>query len=401
MLKGKNVLIGVSGSIAAYKIPFLVRLLVKRGCRVRVMMTRAAASFVSPLTLSTLTDYKVDTDFFDLDAPGDGWVNHVDLGLWADVLILAPVTSNTLSKLAIGKSDNLLTATFMSSRCPVFFAPAMDLDMYYNGATQKNIKTLQSRGYYLIPSESGALASGLEGEGRMAEPENIVASVVRELRANLPLSGKCVLINAGPTREPIDPVRFIGNRASGKMGYELARAALERGADVHFVLGPTDVLFDTDGMQVYRVETTTEMYKQCAELFPISDVSIFTAAVSDYKPKKSFDQKVKKTGDGLSIELVPTVDILKTLARQKKPGQIVVGFALETENLLANARKKLNTKNADVIVCNVAGSGTGFAHDTNEVWLLKKDGNEHHIPLAPKHEIAKELWTYIINTTSE
>ncbi len=395
VLKGKNVLIGVSGSIAAYKIPFLVRLLVKRGCKVRVMMTRAATSFVSPLTLATLTEYKVDTDFFDSNAPGDGWVNHVDLGLWADVLILAPVSSNTLSKLATGKSDNLLTATFMSSRCPVFFAPAMDLDMYHNGATQDNIQKLQDRGYHLIPSESGELASGLEGEGRMAEPENILSSVESVLLSDLPLSGKTVLINAGPTREPIDPVRFIGNRASGKMGYELARVAQALGADVHFVLGPTDVSFDLNGLNVYRVETTKEMYEQCAALFPQSDVSVFTAAVSDYKPSTTFQQKVKKTDANLSIDLTPTVDILKTLAHRKNDGQCVVGFALETENLMANAKKKLHTKNADFIVCNVAGNGTGFAHDTNEVWLLEKEGGEHHIPFASKHEIATELWKHI------
>lgn len=400
ILKGKNILIGVSGSIAAYKIPFLVRLLAKKGCYVRVMMTKSAASFVSPLTLATLTEHSVDTEFFDRDAPEDGWVNHVDLGLWADVLILAPVTSNTLSNLASGKSDNLLSAAFMSSRCPVFFAPAMDLDMYHNGATRANISTLEQRGYYLIPSESGELASGLEGEGRMAEPEHIISAVEKQLIAVAPLNGKTVMINAGPTREPIDPVRFIGNRASGKMGYWLARTAASLGADVHFVLGPTDTPFDFNGLNVHRVESTEEMYNACTHWFSKSDVAIFTAAVADYKPKTTFDQKVKKTDATLQIDLTPTIDILKTLGHQKRVDQLVVGFALETENLLDNARKKLHTKNADLIVCNTVGSGTGFAHDTNEVWLLDKRGGEHHFPIMAKHELAQELWNHIIEILS-
>lgn len=397
VLKGKKILIGVSGSIAAYKIPFLVRLLVKKGCEVRVMMTRPATSFVSPLTLSTLTDYPVDVDFFDYEKPHKGWVNHVDLGLWADVLILAPVTSNTLSKLASGKSDNLMTATFMSSRCPVFFAPAMDLDMYHNEATKTNIEALVSRGYHLIPSESGELASGLEGEGRMAEPENILSAVESKLSELLPLKGKKVMINAGPTKEPIDPVRYIGNHATGKMGYALAEEAAKLGADVHFILGPTDTAFDFEGMQVTRVVSADEMYEACAHVFPKVDIAIFSAAIADYKPKETFAQKVKKTDADMHIALVPNIDILKTLGHNKQEGQTVIGFALETENLIDNARKKLHTKNADYIVCNVSGEHTGFAHDTNEVWILSEGKEEVHFPLKDKSLLASELWAYFID----
>ncbi|MCH8545464.1 MAG: bifunctional phosphopantothenoylcysteine decarboxylase/phosphopantothenate--cysteine ligase CoaBC [Cryomorphaceae bacterium] len=396
VLKGKKILIGVSGSIAAYKIPFLVRLLVKKGCEVRVMMTRPATSFVSPLTLSTLTNHSVDVDFFDHEKPQKGWVNHVDLGLWADVLILAPVTSNTLSKLASGKSDNLLTATFMSSRCPVFFAPAMDLDMYHNEATKSNIEALVSRGYHLIPSESGELASGLEGEGRMAEPEHILLAVESKLSESLPLLGKKVMINAGPTKEAIDPVRYIGNHATGKMGHALAKEAAKLGADVHFILGPTDTAFDLEGMQVTRVVSADEMYEACADIFPKVDIAIFSAAIADYKPKEIFAQKVKKSDADMHIALVPNIDILKTLGHKKQERQTVIGFALETENLIDNARKKLHTKNADFIVCNVSGEHTGFAHDTNEVWILSEDKEEIHFPLKDKSLLATDLWAYFI-----
>ena len=393
-LNGRKVLIGISGSIAAYKIPMLVRLLVKQGCTVRVVMTHAATDFVSPLTLSTLTDHSVEVDFFDEKAPEKGWNNHVEMGLWADLMIIAPVSSNTLAKMATGQSDNLLLATFMSAKCPVYFAPAMDLDMYKNGATAENIQTLIKRGCLCIPSESGELASGLVGEGRMAEPENILSFVLEHLKSTSPLRDKKVMVNAGPTREAIDPVRFIGNHASGKMGYALAAEAARLGAEVHLILGPTDIPFDFSGIHVTRVQSAAEMYEACAQVFPSADIAIFSAAVADYRPVSISGQKIKKSSDTMEIKLEPTVDILKTLGNKKRDGQMVVGFALETENLKENATKKLHTKNADFIVSNIAGSGTGFAHDTNEVTVLGQNGSEQHFPLTEKTTLAKALWIY-------
>jgi phosphopantothenoylcysteine decarboxylase / phosphopantothenate---cysteine ligase len=309
-------------------------------------------------------------------------------------MIIAPVSSNTLSKMVTGQSDNLLLATFMSAKCPVYFAPAMDLDMYKNGATAKNIQTLIDRGCLCIPSESGELASGLVGEGRMAEPENILTFILEHLKSTLPLRGKKVMVNAGPTREAIDPVRFIGNHASGKMGYALAAEAVRLGAEVHLILGPTDIAFDFSGMKVTRVQSAADMYAICAEDFPASDIAVFSAAVADYRPVSVSDQKIKKSSDVLEIKLEPTVDILKTLGNKKRDNQMVIGFALETESLKENATKKLHTKNADFIVSNVAGSDTGFAHDTNEVTVLGKDGSEQHFPLTEKTILAKALWTY-------
>ncbi|MCC5916705.1 MAG: bifunctional phosphopantothenoylcysteine decarboxylase/phosphopantothenate--cysteine ligase CoaBC [Cryomorphaceae bacterium] len=398
VLQGKKVLLAVSGSIAAYKAPMLVRLLVKKSCVVRVVLTKSAADFVSPLTLSTLTDAPVEVDFFNRESPEKGWSNHVDMALWADLMIIAPVSSNTLSKMASGQSDNLLLAAFMSAKCPVYFAPAMDLDMYKNEATKENIEKLISRGYHCIPSESGELASGLVGEGRMAEPENIVAFVEQSLIDQQPLRGKTVMVNAGPTREAIDPVRFIGNHASGKMGHALATEAARLGAKVHLILGPTGIPFDYSGMKVTHVESTQEMYEACAAIFPDADLAVFSAAVADYRPAKRHEQKVKKSEANLEISLEPTVDILKTLGHQKKSEQIVIGFALETENAIEYATKKLHTKNADFIVCNVAGEHTGFAHDTNEVTVIAKDESQAHFPLTEKTQLAKYLWNHFIKS---
>lgn len=396
MLHGKKVLVGISGSIAAYKIPMLVRLLIKQGAEVRVVMSKAATDFVSPLTLSTLTDYPVAVDFFDADAPQNGWNNHVEMGLWADLLVVAPVSSNTLSKMASGQSDSLLPAVFMSAKCPIYFAPAMDLDMYRNEATQKNIALLVERGYLCIPSEFGELASGLVGEGRMAEPENILEFIVSHLRSKSPLHGKRILITAGPTYEAIDPVRFIGNHSSGKMGYALARAAVNLGAEVDLVLGPTQLAFDFKGMNVHRVISAHEMYMAAERFFEFADYSVFAAAVADYRPKEVYSSKIKKTQEHLQIDLEKTVDILKTLAHQKSEKQIVIGFALETEDREKYALEKLHTKNADYIVSNSPGKGTGFASDTNEVVVYGRDKSTQHFSQRDKMQLAIDLWEYFV-----
>lgn len=397
MLAGKKVLVGISGSIAAYKIPILVRLLIKAGAEVRVVMTKAATDFVSPLTLSTLTDYPVAVDFFDSEAPEKGWNNHVEMGLWADYFIVAPVSSNTLSKMATGQSDSLLPAVFMSAKCPVYFAPAMDLDMYKNEATKSNIRVLEERGYRCIPSESGELASGLVGEGRMAEPENILVFLENDIRSRSPLFGKKVMITAGPTHEAIDPVRFIGNHSTGKMGYALASAARDLGADVHLILGPTQLSFNSKGMSVYHVVSAAEMFSQAERLFSEMNYAIFAAAVADYKPKLVEEQKIKKAQEVLQIELEKTVDILHTLAHRKSPNQVVVGFALETHNQEEYSLKKLHTKMADFIVSNTPGKDTGFGSDTNEVVLYSKNQSPIRLSLKDKLQLAKELWGYFIS----
>jgi phosphopantothenoylcysteine decarboxylase/phosphopantothenate--cysteine ligase len=397
MLAGKKVLVGISGSIAAYKIPILVRLLIKAGAEVRVVMTKAATDFVSPLTLSTLTDYPVAVDFFDADAPEKGWNNHVEMGLWADYFIVAPTSSNTLSKMASGQSDSLLPAVFMSAKCPVYFAPAMDLDMYKNEATISNIRLLEERGYRCIPSESGELASGLVGEGRMAEPENIMTFLENDIRKRSPLFGKKVMLTAGPTHEAIDPVRFIGNHSTGKMGHALAVAARDLGADVHLILGPTQVSFNTQGIRVYNVVSASDMFDQAEKLFPDMDYAIFAAAVADYRPKHVQDKKIKKAHDVLTIELEKTVDILQTLAHRKSENQVVIGFALETHDQEENSLKKLHTKKADFIVSNTPGKGTGFGSDTNEVVLYTHNADAVRLSLKDKLQLANELWDYFIN----
>jgi phosphopantothenoylcysteine decarboxylase/phosphopantothenate--cysteine ligase len=395
MLQGKKIIIGITGSIAAYKIPYLIRLLKKEGAEVQVVMTPFAKEFVTPLTLATLSGRPVLTDFFDKN---DGsWHSHVDLGLWADLVLVAPLSANTMAKMATGVADNFLLTVLLSAKCPVWFAPAMDLDMYRHPTTQKNIKTLQSFGYHLIEPTEGELASGLKGFGRLEEPEVIFSVLKEALSPSSPFKGKKVLVSAGPTYEPIDPVRFIGNRSSGLMGIELAKAFADRGAEVHLVLGPSGYEVAYPSVQVTRIQTAEEMHRQVTTFFDDADITVMAAAVADFTPEKSHEEKIKKEDGMDSIRLVPTKDILKELGGKKKDHQILVGFALETENETRNALKKLSSKNLDMIVLNsLKDEGAGFGYQTNKVKLLTP-GKEFEISLKLKSEIAKDIVTFMEN----
>lgn len=394
MLTGKKIILGITGSIAAYKAAFLVRLLVKSGAEVRVVTTRSALDFVTPLTLSTLSNQPVYSEFLKNEA-GE-WVNHVEMGLWADLLVIAPTSANTLAKMAQGLCDNLLMAIYLSARCPVMFAPAMDLDMYKHPSTQANIQKLISFGNLLIPPGTGPLASGLSGEGRMAEPEEIHSLLEAYFHKELPLQGKTALITAGPTYEPIDPVRFIGNRSSGKMGYALAKALHEAGANVHLVSGPTHLPCPAEGIHLVRVESASEMHAAAMQIFPTAQLAIFAAAVADYSPEEVANEKIKKSAGKMEIKLQPTQDILATAGAMKRNDQYIVGFALETQNELHNAKQKLTRKKANLIVLNsLKDQGAGFGHDTNKVSLVASD-SLIEIPLAPKDEIARQIVEYII-----
>lgn len=397
MLSGKKVLLGVSASIAAYKSAFIVREFIKAGAEVRVVLTPASLDFVTPLTLSTLSKNEVHVHFTNPHKETAVWTNHVDLGLWADLMVIAPATGNTLAKMANGAGDNLLLATYRSAKCPVYFAPAMDLDMYKHPATKDCIEKLISFGNKFIKPGIGELASGLEGEGRMAAPEDIRLFVENDLLAQAPLHGKVVLVNAGPTYEPIDAVRFIGNHSTGKMGVAIARAAADLGAQVHLVLGPTVFPHQTNGLQVSHVNTAVEMLEACAKLFTKANIAIFTAAVADYQPASTAHHKMKKGAGELQITLVPTPDILSTLAATKKAHQKVVGFALETHNEMAYAQGKLKRKNLDYIVLNSLNDpGAGFGFDTNKVTIINKELEITALPLQSKEETAKALWNYLL-----
>ncbi len=400
MLEGKKVLLGVTAGIAAYKSAFLVRLLVKAGAEVKVVLTPEAKDFVTPLTLSTLSKNPVLSQFTNEEDENAVWNNHVDLGLWADLFIIAPVTANTMSKMANGTSDNLLLATYLSAKCPVYFAPAMDLDMYKHGSTKANIDTLLSYGNKMIPAGSGELASGLVGEGRMAEPEEIVAFVEDDIRNNSPLSGKTFLITAGPTYEKIDPVRFIGNHSSGKMGYSIAETAARNGAKVILVSGPSHLSVSHPNIDLIRVTSAEQMYNAAHKHYANVDVAIASAAVSDYRPKNVVDKKIKKKDASLDIELEPTKDILKSLGELKKQ-QFLVGFALETDNELENAKGKLARKNLDMIVLNsLNDKGAGFKHDTNKVTLIDKNNKIEEFELKSKEEVAVDIINKIISSIS-
>ncbi len=390
MLKGKKILIGITGSIAAYKIPFLVRLLKKAGAEVQIILTPAARDFVTPVTLSTLSERPVLIDFFDKQ---DGsWHSHVNLGLWADLFLVAPLSANTMAKMATGIADNLLLTTVLSARCPVLFAPAMDLDMYRHPATEENISKLKSFGYQMIESAEGELASGLKGMGRLEEPEKIFEIIRDVLVPQSVLRNKKVLVTAGPTYEPVDPVRFIGNFSSGKMGVEIARAFAASGAEVNLVLGPSEIAVDDPAIHVSRVTTAEEMYNRCMEFFPGSDITVMAAAVADYTPAKPAAQKMKKSKGNITIGMKPTKDILAMMGSQKKPGQILVGFALETDNEKNNALKKLKNKNLDLIVLNsMKDEGAGFGHATNKVLLIPAKGTEKEFPLKSKREVARDI----------
>lgn len=395
MLSGKKVLLGVTGSIAAYKASFLVRLLIKAGAEVKVVLSPAARDFVTPLTLATLSKNPVLWEYFDKEDDQGQWNNHVDLGLWADMLLIAPATADTLSKMVAGHCDNLLMGVYLSAKCPVYFAPAMDLDMYRHPSTIENIEKLKSFGNHFIPSGSGELASGLVGEGRMAEPEEIVDFIEKHLADNSPLHGKRVLISAGPTYEPIDPVRFIGNHSSGKMGIAIANVAADLGAEVTLVLGPSS-LKPKEGVEVIQVQSASEMYQACTERFENVDIAIMAAAVSDYRPKNVADQKIKKSEDSLNIELVKNPDILFNLGQAKKH-QVLVGFALETENVIENAIGKLHKKNCDLIVLNSPGETSGFGKDTNEVTLINRKEEQLKLGLKSKEDIAQDILLHVID----
>jgi len=399
VLEGKKILLGITAGIAAYKTASLVRLFVKSGAEVKVIMTPAAKDFITPLTLSTLSKNEVVSSFTE-DDENAVWNNHVELGLWADFMLIAPATANTMAKMAGGTSNNLLLATYLSAKCPVYFAPAMDLDMYQHPATKKSLDTLQSYGNILIPAESGELASGLKGEGRMAEPENIVAFIENRLSIDLPLRGKKILISAGPTYEAIDPVRFIGNHSSGKMGYEIAKQALALGAEVILVSGPTSLALEAKELTLIRVTTAQQMYEAMNSHFENADILIAAAAVADYRPKTVAAQKMKKKDTSLQIELEPTIDILATLGKQKTH-QKLIGFALETNNELEHAKGKLERKNLDFIVLNsLNDKGAGFKSDTNKITIVSKEAIKT-FELKFKTEVAKDILKEVISLMHE
>jgi len=391
MLKGKNIVIGITGSIAAFKIPILVRLFKKEGAEVKIMMTPAAKDFVTPLTLSTLSGNPVIIDPFD---PEDGtWNSHVALGQWADIYLLAPVSANTLGKMAHGIADNFFLTAFLSAKCPVFFAPAMDLDMFRHPATQKNIEILQSFGHILIDPAVGELASGLSGAGRMEEPENIfdlINDYFSEKKSSL--SGKKVLVTAGPTIEAIDPVRYIGNQSSGLMGFSIAEEFAASGADVTLITGPVTLNLRHLGIKRIDITSADEMFEACMAEKDSSDIIVMAAAVADFKPAEFSSLKVKKSGSTLDLRLQPTRDILATIGKVKRTGQILVGFALETDHEEENARKKLESKNLDLIVLNsLCDEGAGFKTLTNKVTILFNSGQVQHFPLKSKKEIAQDI----------
>jgi phosphopantothenoylcysteine decarboxylase/phosphopantothenate--cysteine ligase len=390
MLKGKKILIGITGSIAAYKIPFLVRLLKKEGAEVKVLISNNAKDFVTPLTLSTLSENPVLSGFFD-ESTGE-WESHVDLGNWAEVYLIAPVTATTLGKLANGIADNLLIATYLAAKCPVFFAPAMDLDMFHHPSTANNIEKLTAIGNMLIKPREGELASGLIGAGRMEEPEAIVERLSVFFDKKKDFTNRKVLITAGPTYEAIDPVRFIGNHSSGKMGFAIAEVLAERGAQVVLVAGPVNVVAHHKNIKRIDVNSAREMYDACMDEYSDTDIGILSAAVADYSPKEIATEKIKKKTNSLTIDLKPTKDILAELGRRKTKKQILVGFALETENELANAEKKLKNKNLDFIVLNsLKEKGAGFGHDTNKISIIDKRMNVSPFELKSKQAVAIDI----------
>lgn len=394
LFQGKKILLAVTGSIAAYKAPLIVRLLVKEGAEVKVIMTPAAKDFVTPLTLSTVSRNPVITDLFN----DESWSNHVMLGRWADLMLVAPLSCNTLAKMAHGFCDNMLLATYLSATCPVAVAPAMDEDMWHHATTRDNLQKLEQQGVSAIPVEFGELGSGLIGEGRMAEPTTILKYISENFFLKKDLEGRKVLVTAGPTYEPIDPVRFIGNHSSGKMGIALSEELARRGANVQLVMGPTSQAIKHSGVQVHKVQTAEEMYQACIKEFTDADIAIMSAAVADYTPSVKAEQKIKKKEDTLNVELKKTKDILKSLGEKKYNGQLLVGFALETNSERENALQKLKTKNADLIVLNsLNDEGAGFGHDTNKISIFDRLGNETRYERKPKQQVAKDIVDRIVN----
>jgi len=396
VLSGKKIVLGISGGIAAYKTAHLVRLFIKSGAEVRVVMTPAAKDFITPLTLSTLSKNPVHSSFYNEEDENAKWNNHVELALWADLILIAPATANTLSKMANGNCDNLLIATYLSAKCPVYFAPAMDLDMYKHPSTLASFKKLHLFENIIIPAEVGELASGLSGEGRMAEPENIITFLEADLESKLPLKGKKILITAGPTYEAIDPVRFIGNHSSGKMGFDLAACAAKFGAEVILVTGPTYLNLQRSNIKVIRVVSAQDMYDQCHLYFENVDVVIAAAAIADYRPKDVALQKIKKSDAEFTIVLEKTKDVLASLGAVKK-NQFLIGFALETENEIENAKQKIQKKNLDLIVLNsLQDEGAGFGKPTNKITFIDKSNAIEVMPLKTKEAVAEDIINKIV-----
>lgn len=396
MLKGKNIILGITGSIAAYKAAYLIRLLVKEGANVKVIMTPLAKEFITPLTLATLSKNPILVDFFN---PENGdWNSHVDLGLWADLYLIAPASANTIAKMAHGVADNLLLTTYLSARCPVVVAPAMDLDMFQHPATQKNLKVLEGYGNIVVEPATGELASGLSGKGRMEEPEKITAFLKLFFTQNAPLKGKKILVTSGPTHEPIDPVRFIGNRSSGKMGKELALELANRGASIVFISGPSSHLPNHPNIEVIGVETAEQMAKAAEKHFPGCNGAIMAAAVADYTPKTVNPSKIKRVSDSINLELIATLDISKRLGEIKKKKQFLVGFALESDKELENAQKKLAQKKFDFIILNsLSDKGAGFEVDTNKITILRSNGTSTQFKLKTKHEVSIDIVDELCN----
>ena len=395
MLNDKNVLLGVTGSIAAYKITFLVRLLKKLDNRVKIIQTDSSLDFVSPLVLSTLSENKVIIDVIDKET--NEWNSHVELGLWADLMIIAPATAKSISKMAEGNCDNQLIASYLSAKCPVYFAPAMDLDMYKHPSTQKNISKLQEFGNKMIPVNNGELASGLIGEGRMAEPQEIIDFIIKDINKNKKLNGFKCLVTAGPTHENIDPVRFIGNKSSGKMGLEIAIALAENGAKVNLVMGVSNLTSNHPNINQINVVSTDEMFAEVNSIFPNTEITVFAAAVADYKPKKYNIHKIKKSEGNYNLLLEKNVDILKEISSRKTESQLIVGFALETENEKENAIKKLQSKDLDLIVLNSTRDiGATFGFDTNKISIIEKDLTITDFDLKEKSQVAKDIVSVIL-----
>ncbi len=402
---GKRILLGVTGSISAYKAALLVRLLVKAGAEVQVVMTESAQMFITPLTLSTLSKRPVLSTFVntETDRPGDGnWNNHVELGLWANAIVIAPASAHTLARCATGFCDDLLSAVYLSARCPVFFAPAMDVDMYHHPTTTENLRRLDSFGNHIIRAEHGELASGLVGEGRLAEPEKIVQildAFWAESSNQYLLLGKKIVITAGPTQEAIDPVRYISNHSTGKMGYAIARAFAQAGADVTLVSGPTALPLPAPTVQRINVRSAQEMFEATEAAFVDADIVVLSAAVADYTPAHPADRKIKKKESVFSLELIKTIDIAATLGAHKQPGQLLMGFALETDNEHENALKKLYAKNLDWIVLNsLRDSGAGFGHDTNKITVIDKEERTYEFALKSKDDVAQDLVNLVVKS---
>jgi phosphopantothenoylcysteine decarboxylase/phosphopantothenate--cysteine ligase len=400
MLKNKNIVIGVTGSIAAYKSAFLVRLLVKKGANVKVIMTNASKEFITPLTLSTLSKNPVLIDFTKNNS-GE-WNNHVDLGIWADAIIVAPASANTIAKMANGICDNLLLATYLSARCKVYIAPAMDLDMYKHKSTVENLKRLRSFGNEIINPGDGELASGLFGEGRMAEPEEICSYIEKEFSKTLPLTGKKILVTAGPTYEAIDPVRFIGNHSTGKMGFAIAEVLANKGAEVTLVCGPNALKTIHPAIKRIDITSAQELFNTSIKIFKTADIAILAAAVADYKPAQAATQKIKKSSATKTIELLPTKDTLAELGKVKNKKQLLVGFALETENEITNAKAKIKNKNLDLIILNsLNDKGAGFKNDTNKITTIDKYNKITKFELKPKAEVAEDIIKVILSLKSK